>query len=117
MHSRKKLAENFKSIEHEASSGHYFDRIIAIATAAGFHSEVALLQANKNYLDGHCKPAGLDALIADVSFGVVSVAKRKGVTDAELKPIVWGLDWHTLERFKLIKLRANGTNQQKGKTK
>lgn len=90
-------ATAFALVSDRASEGHYLDRLIAICDACGHQSEAKLLRANAEYLAAHCKPAGLDTLIFDVSFGLIVLAKRQGCTAVDFIPVAWGLDSYALE--------------------
>jgi hypothetical protein len=105
---KSQMIKALKKVEDKANSGHYLSRLIAIVDAVKMKDEADLLRAHDKYMNQNAKPSGLDALMYDVSTSVLSLADQLGLSDEDLKPAVWGLDYDALKDYSRAHLRSQG---------
>ena len=107
MTTKQKYSDKFKAIQKQASSGHYLDRLIAIADATeAMPLQVNILKAFKAQLNANCKPAGLDEYILECTETVLYMAQLYGLESIDIRPIAWGLNLKVLQRWGLESLRV-----------
>jgi hypothetical protein len=110
---KQELLRAFKKASKATQQGHYLDRMIALTKALDWNDYTDLLNANKVFLNSNHKPAGLDALMAHLSFNIASWSADLGLTTKQVALIAWGVDCDALKQFGYLDARNSGSSKQK----